>query len=49
MEKTKNTKVIQKVWKNNGANQKFVTILKDSDIEEGDYIQIIKQQFKEGE
>lgn len=43
MEETKRKKIIQKVWKNKGANQKLVTIPKDSDIEEGDYVEVIKQ------
>jgi hypothetical protein len=34
--------IIQKVWKNKGANQKLVTIPKDCDIEEGDYVSIKK-------
>ena len=34
--------IIRKVWKNKGNNQKLVTIPKDSDIEEGDYIRIEK-------
>ncbi len=48
MKKIKNKNIIQKVWKNKGANQKLVTIPKDSDIEEGDYVQVIKQNFNEG-
>jgi len=43
MEKQQNKKIIQKVWKNKGANQKLVTIPKDSDIQDGDYVLIIKQ------
>ena len=34
--------IIQKVWKNKGNNQKLVTIPKDSEIEEGDYVKIKK-------
>ena len=35
-------RVIQKVWKNKQANQKLVTIPKDSKINEGDYVEIKK-------
>ncbi len=35
-------RVIVKVWKNKGANQKLITVPKDCDIEAGDYIQLIK-------
>lgn len=34
--------IIRKVWKNKKNNQKLITIPKDSDIEEGDYVQIYK-------
>jgi len=33
-------KIIVKVWKNRGANQKLVTIPKSSNIKEGDYVVI---------
>ena len=33
-------KIIKKVWLNKHTNQKFVTIPKDSDIQEGDYVRI---------
>jgi len=36
------TKVIMKVWKNKIRNQKLVTIPKDCDIKEGDYVRIEK-------
>lgn len=42
-EQNNKKKVIQKVWKNKAANQKLVTIPKDSNIEEGDYVEVIKQ------
>ena len=35
-------KKVMKVWKNKWNNQKLVTIPKDSDIKEGDYVKIIK-------
>ena len=35
-------KIIQKVWKNKGNNQKLVTIPKDCDIKEGDYVDYVK-------
>ena len=38
----KQEKIIQKVWKNKGANQKLVTIPKESEINEGDYVEIKK-------
>lgn len=34
--------IIRKVWKNQANNQKLVTIPKDKDIEEGDYVKIKK-------
>jgi hypothetical protein len=36
-------KIIMKVWKNKNNNQKLITIPKDCDIEEGDYVEIIKK------
>ena len=38
----KQEKIIQKVWKNKSANQKLVTIPKESEINEGDYVEIKK-------
>jgi len=38
----KGEKIIQKVWKNKKNNQKLVTIPKESEIKEGDYIEIKK-------
>jgi len=38
----KRTKIIKKVWKNKSNQQKLVTIPKDCDIEEGDYVEINK-------
>ena len=35
-------KVVMKVWKNKQNNQKLVTIPKDCDIQEGDYVKIEK-------
>ena len=35
-------KIIMKVWKNRIGNQKLVTIPKDCDIDEGDYVEIKK-------
>jgi len=37
-----NKKVIMKVWKNRSKNQKLITIPKACDIEEGDYVEVIK-------
>ena len=34
-------RIIKKVWVNKANNQKLVTIPKDSDIKEGDYVSII--------
>jgi len=34
--------IIRKVWKNNQTQQKLITIPKDSDIEDGDYVQVTK-------
>ena len=33
---------IRKVWKNNSNGQLLITIPKDSDIDEGDYVKIKK-------
>ena len=35
-------RIIVKVWKNKGANQKLITIPKDSNISEGDYVEVKK-------
>jgi len=35
-------KIIVKVWRNKGNNQKLVTIPKNSKINEGDYVEIRK-------
>jgi len=35
-------KIIKKVWRNKSNQQKLVTIPKDSNIEEGDYVEIRK-------
>lgn len=35
-------KVIMKVWKNKSKNQKLITIPKDCDIKEGDYVEVRK-------
>lgn len=35
-------RIIRKVWKNKNTNQKIITIPKDSDIQEGDYVEIKK-------
>ena len=40
--KKQNKRVIMKVWKNKIRNQKLVTIPKDCNIEEGDYVEIKK-------
>ena len=40
-------KVIRRVWKNKRADQKLVTIPKKCGIEEGDYVEVIKKEFKE--
>ncbi len=34
--------IIKKIWKNSGTGQLFVTIPKDSTLNEGDYVKIIK-------
>ena len=38
----KNKKIIMKVWKNRFNKQKLVTIPKDCNIKEGDYVEIKK-------
>ena len=38
----KQEKVIMRVWKNKAKNQKLVTIPKDCDIQERDYVEIKK-------
>ena len=35
-------KIIMKVWKNTIKNQKLITIPKECNIQEGDYVEIIK-------
>lgn len=35
-------KLIQKVWKNKGNKQKLVTIPKESEIVDGDYVEVKK-------
>ena len=35
-------KVIRKVWLKKATNQKIITIPKDSYIEHGDYVEVIK-------
>lgn len=39
-------KIKRKVWVNKGNNQKLITIPKDSNIEEGDYVWIEKIQTR---
>ena len=39
-------KIIRKVWKAKTANQKLVTIPKNCGIEEDDYVEVIKKEFK---
>ncbi len=39
--------IIMKVWKNKSINQKLVTIPKSCNIEEGDYVKIIKLKMVE--
>lgn len=41
-----NKRIIQKVWKNKKINQKLITIPKNSDIDEGDYVEVIKRAIK---
>lgn len=41
--------IIQKVWKNENANQKLVTIPKDSDISDDDFVFIQKVEFNKRE
>jgi hypothetical protein len=38
----KNKKIIMEVWKNKLRDQKLITVPKDCEIQEGDYVQIIK-------
>ena len=35
-------RIIMKVWKNKAKNQKLITIPKDCDIQDGDYVEIKK-------
>jgi hypothetical protein len=35
-------RIIRKVWKNKGSNQKLITIPKDCDIKDGDYVEVKK-------
>jgi len=35
-------KIIRKVWKNKGTKQLLITIPNNSDIKEGDYVEIKK-------
>lgn len=35
-------RIIRKVWKNKGTSQLLITIPKDSNIKEGDYVEIKK-------
>ena len=35
-------KIIMKFWKNKAKNQKLITIPKDCDIQEGDYVEVKK-------
>jgi len=35
-------KIIMKVWKNKAKNQKLITIPKDCEIQEGDYVEVKK-------
>lgn len=41
--------IIQKVWKNENANQKLVTIPKESDISDDDFVFIQKVEFNRRE
>jgi len=45
LEETKDKKIIMKVWKNKANDQKLITIPKDCDIEEGDYVEIKKMKM----
>jgi len=38
----KPSKIIQKVWVNKYNNQKLITIPKECDINDGDYVEVIK-------
>ena len=40
--------IINKVWRNKKNNQKLVTIPKDSKINPGDYVKIIKVELEDG-
>ena len=40
-----NEPIIQKVWKNKQANQKLITVPKDCDIEEGDFVELKKKRL----
>lgn len=35
-------KIIRKVWKNKGTNQLLITMPKDSNLKEGDYVEVKK-------
>jgi hypothetical protein len=35
-------KIIVKVWTNKGNKQKLITIPKDTNIKDGDYVEVIK-------
>ena len=35
-------RIIMKVWKNKLRNQKLITIPKDCEVEEGDYVEVKK-------
>ena len=39
---TKYKRIIRRVWKNKQIDQKLITIPKDCDIDEGDYVEIKK-------
>ena len=38
--------IIRKVWRNKRTRQNLITIPKDSDIEEGDYVEVRKMEMK---
>ena len=38
----KNKKVIMRVWRNKKNNQKLITIPKECNIQEGDYVEVKK-------
>ena len=46
VEKTKEKKLIQRVWENRGNKQKLVTIPKESEIKTGDLVEIEKVGIK---